>query len=187
MLKKLLGALALGLAALVVLISMRPSAFEIKRSVQIKAPAPVVFAQLADFGKWEAWSPWAKLDPNMHKELAGTQGSAGASYYWRGNDAVGEGRMTVEAIAAPERLTIKLEFLKPFAALNTTEFTLLTDAGGMTTVTWAMRGENNFMAKAFDLFMNMDKTVGADFERGLAALRGIAEGQAHTLGASTPG
>jgi hypothetical protein len=33
-----------------------------------------------------------------------------------------------------------------------------------------MTGRNNFMSKAFDVFMNMDKMVGADFEKGLEAL-----------------
>ena len=38
-----------------------------------------------------------------------------------------------------------------------------------------MAGENNFMAKAFGLFMNMDKMVGGDFEKGLAQLKSVAE------------
>jgi hypothetical protein len=33
-----------------------------------------------------------------------------------------------------------------------------------------MTGPNNFMAKAFGLFMDMEKMVGPDFEKGLADL-----------------
>ena len=39
-----------------------------------------------------------------------------------------------------------------------------------------MDGQNNFMAKAMGLFMNFDTTVGGEFEKGLASLKGIAEG-----------
>ena len=71
-------------------------------------------------------------------------------------------------------IRIKLEFLKPFAATNTAEFSFKPD-GNQTTVTWSMFGTNNFMAKAFGLFMNMDKLVGGDFEKGLAQLKSVAE------------
>jgi hypothetical protein len=36
-----------------------------------------------------------------------------------------------------------------------------------------MTGRNNFMAKAFCLFMDMDKMVGGDFEKGLAQLDSV--------------
>jgi hypothetical protein len=68
----------------------------------------------------------------------------------------------------------KLEFLKPFKATNTTEFTFKPD-GGETVVTWSMSGQCNFMAKAFGLFMNCDKMVGGDFEKGLAGMKSLAE------------
>jgi hypothetical protein len=38
--------------------------------------------------------------------------------------------------------------------------------------------ENNFMAKAFGLLMNMDKLVGSDFEKGLAGMKAVAEAPA---------
>ena len=41
-----------------------------------------------------------------------------------------------------------------------------------------MSGENGAMGKLFSLFMDMDKTVGGDFERGLAALKAQAEAAA---------
>ena len=38
-----------------------------------------------------------------------------------------------------------------------------------------MFGNNNFMAKAIHLFMNMDKMVGDQFEKGLAQMKSVAE------------
>ena len=89
-------------------------------------------------------------------------------------DKVGEGRMTITDSQAPKSVTIRLEFLKPFAATNTTQFDLVPSGSG-TSVTWAMTGRNNFVAKAMCVFMDMDKMVGPDFEAGLANLKVMAE------------
>jgi len=140
----------------------------------IGAPAPVVFAQVNDFHNWDAWSPWAKIDPAMKKTHEGAPAGTGAIYTWAGNDQVGEGRMTLTESRPNELVRIKLEFMKPFASTADTEFTFK-PAGDQTAVTWSMAGEKNFMAKAFGLFMNMDKMIGDDFEKGLAQMKSVAE------------
>src|SRR5262249_40267255 len=86
-----------------------------------------------------------------------------------GNSQVGEGRMTITDSQPAKSLVIRLEFLKPFAATNTAQFDLAPEGSG-TKVTWSMSGNNNFVAKTFSVFMDVDKLVGADFERGLANL-----------------
>ncbi len=82
--------------------------------------------------------------------------------------------MTLTESRANELVRIKLEFLKPFPAVNSTEFSFQPE-GTQTAVTGSMTGTNNFMAKAFCMFMNMDKMVGGDFEKGLAQLKTVAE------------
>ena len=42
-------------------------------------------------------------------------------------------------------------------------------------MTWSMSGDKNFMAKAIHLFMNMDKMIGGQFEKGLAEMKSIVE------------
>ena len=174
MLKKILIALAVIVIVLVILITLQPATFRIARSTAIAAPVAKVFEQVNDFHKWEGWSPWAKLDPAMKTTFAGAPAGTGAIYSWSGNNDVGEGRMTLTESRPNELVRIKLEFIKPFAATNTTEFAFKPEAD-KTMVTWTMFGSNNFMAKAFGLFMNMDKMVGGDFEKGLAQLKSVAE------------
>ncbi len=174
MFKKILIAIALIVVVFVVVVATRRADFRITRSTTIAAPAEVVFAQVNDFHKWDAWSPWAKLDPAMKQTHEGAPAGTGAIYSWTGNKEVGEGRMTIAESQANESIRIKLEFLKPFASVNTTDFNFK-PAGGQTTVTWSMSGTNNFIAKAFCLFMNMDKMVGGDFEKGLAQMKSVAE------------
>jgi len=175
MLKKILIALAAIIVVLIVVVALQPSDFRIVRSASILAPPSALFAQVNDFHKWESWSPWEKLDPAMKKSFEGAPSGTGAIYAWAGNDQVGEGRMTVTGSRPDEFIRIKLEFLKPWEATNTTEFTF-TPEGDRTAVTWSMSGENNFMSKAFGLFMNMDKMIGDDFEKGLAQLESAVGG-----------
>lgn len=178
MIKKiLLGALVVivvGVAIFCVVVAMQPAHYHVERSATMNAPAIVVFNQVNDFHKWDAWSPWAKLDPNMKTSFEGAPAGNGAVYSWTGNSDVGEGRMTITDSKPSEVVKIKLDFIKPFAQTSATVFAFKPQ-GNQTAVTWTMDGENNFVGKAFCLFMNMDKMVGGDFEKGLAQMKAIAE------------
>jgi uncharacterized protein YndB with AHSA1/START domain len=174
MLKKILFAIAAVIAVLLIVVAMQPSEFRITRSATMAAPPAAVFAQVNDFHKWDAWSPWAKLDPTMKATYDGAEAGTGAKYAWIGNKDVGEGRMTILESQPSELIRIKLEFLNPFEATNTTVFAFKPE-GDKTAVTWTMEGNNKFMSKAFGLFMNMDKLVGGDFEKGLARMKALVE------------
>jgi len=166
--------LALIVVVLVVVIALQPAEFRLTRTSTLAAPPAVVFAQVNDLHKWEAWSPWAKLDPAMKQTYEGAPSGIGAVYAWTGNKKVGTGRMTLTENRPGEMVRLRLEFLKPFACTNTTEFTFKPE-GGRTAVTWTMAGRNNFMGKACGLVMNVEKMVGADFEKGLAQLQAVVE------------
>jgi uncharacterized protein YndB with AHSA1/START domain len=174
MLKKILIGIAVIVGAFVVIVALQPSDFRIVRSSTIAAPPATVFAQVNDFHKWEAWSPWARLDPAAKSSFDGPAAGNGATFRWAGNEEVGEGSMTITESRPSDLIRIKLEFLKPFAATNTAEFTFKPE-GEQTVVTWSMFGTNNFIAKAFCLFINMDKMVGGQFEKGLASMKSVAE------------
>ena len=98
----------------------------------------------------------------------------GAIYTWSGNNEVGEGRMTITESRPSDLIRIKLEFFKPFAGNSIAEFTFKPQ-GNQTLVTWSMTGTNNFMAKAIHLFINMDKMIGGQFEKGLADMKSVVE------------
>jgi hypothetical protein len=174
MLKKILIALAAIVVVFVGVVAMQPSDFRIVRTATMSTPASAVFAQVNDFHNWEAWSPWAKLDPAAKNSFEGPSAGIGTIFRWAGNKEVGEGSMTITESRPSDLIRIKLEFLKPFAATNSAEFTFKPD-GDQTAVTWSMAGKNNFISKAICLFMNMDKMVGGKFEEGLAAMKSIVE------------
>ena len=174
MLVKILGALVVVVAGLAVVVALQPSDFRISRTATIAAPAPVVFAQVNDFHNWAAWSPWAKLDPAMRQTYEGAPTGAGAIYTWVGNREVGEGRMTVVESRPSELIRVKLDFAKPLAGTSVAEFTFRPE-GDRTAVTWTMTGEKSFVAKAIHLVMSMDRMIGDQFEKGLAAMKTVAE------------
>jgi hypothetical protein len=177
MFKKILIFLGVILAVFLVIVALQPADFRVSRSATIPAPAPAVFAQVNDLHKWQAWSPWEKLDPAMKRSFEGPPAGVGATYSWTGNKEVGEGRMTITESRPNELVLMKLEFFKPFAATNTSEFTFKTE-GGQTAVTWSMAGRKNFISKAVCMFMNMDKMVGGQFEEGFANLKTVSEAAA---------
>jgi hypothetical protein len=174
MLKKILIALAVIVVAFAGFVAMQPSEFRITRAATISAPAPAVFAQVNDFHNWEAWSPWAKLDPAAKTSFEGPSAGAGAVFRWAGNKEIGEGSMTITESRPSEWIRIRLEFLKPFRDTATTEFTF-EPKGDQTAVTWSMAGENNFISRAFCLFMDMDEMVGGMYEKGLAQMKSLVE------------
>jgi hypothetical protein len=171
--KVLIGFVAI-LAVFAIVVALQPPDFTIARSASMAAAPAAVFDQVNDFHRWEAWSPWAKLDPAMKQTYEGASSGTGAVYTWAGNDDVGEGRMTILESRPGELVRIKLEFLKPFAQTNQTDFAFKGDGAG-TSVTWTMTGKKNFVSKAFCLFMDMDKMVGGDFEKGLAQMKAAVE------------
>ncbi len=162
---------------LLIVIAMQAGDFRYARSATIAAPPAVIFPHVNDFKKMDVWSPWLKFDSNVKITHEGPLSGNGAIESWEGNKNVGAGRMTMIESRPNELIRLKLEFFRPFAATNTGEFTFKPEGSG-TTVTWAMMGKRNFMTKAMGLFMNFDKMIGGNFEKGLAELKKIAESEA---------
>lgn len=178
MIKKLLLAVSaiivIAVAIILIAAAMQADDLKVTRSATYSAPPEKVFEQVNDFRKWDAWSPWAKLDPNMIVTHSGAANGVGAAYAWKGNSDVGEGKMTINASHPYEHIGIDLDFIAPMEAKNKTDFTFKAN-GDKTDVTWTMVGKKNFVTKIFCVFFDMDKLIGADFEKGLTQLRSVVE------------
>lgn len=174
MIKKILLGIvaAIGLFAAYVALLAPDVYFE--RTVTIAAPAPAVFEQVNDFRKWEAWSPWAKLDPNSKAEFSGPPAGEGTVMQWSGNDKVGEGMMTLIESRPAEKINIRVDFRKPFEGTSQSQFTFK-PAGNQTQVTWAITGESNFIGRAMCLVFNMQREMQETMDKGLASMKQVAE------------
>jgi uncharacterized protein YndB with AHSA1/START domain len=166
----------LGVVVVAVLIyaATKPDTFRIQRTTSIKAPPETIYALIEDFHRWEAWSPWEKIDPALKRSYSGSPSGKGAVYAWDGNKDVGQGRMEIVESSPPSKLTLKLDFMKPFEAHNRVVFTLLPQ-GDATTVTQAMDGPSPYLSKLMGLVFNIDRMVGDKYEEGLASLKALAE------------
>jgi hypothetical protein len=166
--------LVVGVAAVLAYAGTRPDTFRVQRTATIKAPPDKIFPLINEFRNWSEWSPYEKKDPAMKRAMGATASGKGATYAWDGDKNVGEGRMEITDASPPSKVVIKLDFMRPFEAHNTAEFTLA-PKGDATDVTWAIYGPNLFVGKVMGLFINMDNMIGKDFEAGLANLKSLAE------------
>lgn len=174
MIKKILLGLVAVIAILLIVASFQPGTMVVERSATMAAPLSAVFAVVNDFSRWNDWSPWAKLDPEMKTSLEGPTTGVGAVYKWSGNNEVGEGRTSLVESVPDQKVGMKLAFVRPFPGESDVQFTFTPEGDG-TKVTWAMQSPQPFMAKLVGLFIDCEKMCGDSFLEGLANLKKVVE------------
>jgi len=170
----IVAVLAVAIAIILILAMAKPKTLRVQRAATVQSPPERIFAAISDFRQWGAWSPWEAKDPAMARSFGGAASGRGAVYAWDGNKNVGSGRMEILEATLPSKIVIKLDFLRPFEAHNTAEFTMLSQ-GDVTNVTWVMHGPAVLMSRVMQVFINMDRMIGKDFEIGLANLKKLTE------------
>ena len=179
MLKKILIALAAIIAIFLIVVALQPSEFHVERTATIAAPPAAVFDQVNDFHKWDAWSPWVKLDPSAKITFEGPPSGTGTIMTWAGNNQVGGGKMTLTESRPNELVKINVDIVKPMEGSSTSEFAFK-PGGDQTAVTWSMSGHQNFIAKAMRLLMNGKKMMFDIMDKGLANVKSVVEGASKT-------
>ncbi|MBU2582103.1 MAG: SRPBCC family protein [Alphaproteobacteria bacterium] len=177
MLKKVLLSLLFAIGVFAIYIAVLPSEFSVARSTTIAAAPEAVFQHVNDLKKWDAWSPWAKRDPNAKAEFEGPENGKGAVFKWDGNQDVGKGSMTIAESIPPRGIEIKLDFIEPFPGTSDVGFEF-EPVDNATKVTWSMAGEQGYLERAMCTLMglDMDEMIGKDYETGLANLKRVVEG-----------
>lgn len=176
MFKKILIGGGVLVALLVVIVAAQPSEYYVERSLEMGAPAEVVWEQLSDFNAWKAWSPWHKMDPDQKTNVTGDAGAVGHTSYWDGEKS-GKGSQAIVVADKPKHLGMKLVMLEPMPDEAKTGFKL-EEVGDATKVTWFIDGNNNFVKKFFALVMGMEEMLGSMFDQGLSELKPIVEQKA---------
>lgn len=173
MIKSLLIGIFAIIIAFVGYVALQPPISTIQRSAVIAAPAAQIYPHVNSPRKWDAWSPWAKLDPNAKTEFEGPEAGVGAIFRWSGNEQIGEGAMAVVESKPDEAVKYRMDFVKPFASVSYADFKFEPEGAG-TRVTWSMTGERPFLARAMCILFNADAQIGEMFEKGLANLATVA-------------
>ncbi len=174
-LKRILIGLVVLVVAAVAIAYILPRHVALDRSIVIAAPAETVFPLINNLKEFEKWSPWAKIDPNMKVTYSGPESGAGQKNQWRSDHAsVGNGSQEIIASEANKHVKTKLEFDGQGAAEAAFD---LAPSGDDTKVTWSFETDlgMNPIGRYFGLMI--EGWVGADFEKGLASLKELAETQ----------
>ena len=161
-------------AAVFAYASTRPDTFQIQRSTHITAPTERIFPLINDLHSFNRWNPFLDKDPAVRLAYSGADAGKGAAHTWDGNAEVGQGRLEITDASSPSKVNMKLEMIRPMAATNTVVFTM-DPVGATTKVTWTMSGPHACMSKVMGLFIDIDRMVGTEFEKGLARLKVLAE------------
>jgi hypothetical protein len=167
----LLAVFCLGVVALA---ARKPDTFQVQRSATIKAPPEKIFPYLNSPKAAMAWIPFLEPDPNVKLSYAGPESGKGAAQSWSGNTQVGEGKIEIINSKPPTEVTLQLDMLKPLEGHNTVVYSL-EPKGDVTNMTWVMSGHQPMIGKIVSVFIDCDRMVGEQFEKGLAKLKTVVE------------
>lgn len=157
-----------------ILCFLGPSTTHIHREIQINRSVATLMDTLYDFKFFqEKWSPWTEKDPTMKVTYRGEIGVKGSSISWESkHEEVGKGSMTY-LYTSKDTVMMNLHF-DDFGD-SKLYFLVRKESPTAVTVSWNMFSENSFFTRAFLLFMDLDKLVGSDFEKGLKKLKSALE------------
>jgi len=152
-----------------------PAKALVTRSIDISAPPDRVFSIVGDLRRFNEFSPWADLDPDIKYTYEGPESGVGQLMRWSSQNAdVGNGAQTIVRYEPATFVETQLDF--GMQGKSTASFDLVPSTAG-TNVTWTFNSDlEGIPAKWFGLMF--DRWIGADYEKGLAKLKAVAEAPA---------
>jgi len=166
--------LVLLILAIFIYAAFQPNQMNISREMFLKANPSSIFPYINNTKKADEWMPWSEIDPGVKTSYSGPIEGVGSISSWVSSGKMGVGHAVIVESLINKLVKTKLTYEKPFAMGQLAEISLLEKSDG-TIVKWSVTGENNFIGRIFCLFMNMDKVVGGQFERGLSKLKILVE------------
>jgi len=149
-----------------------PSRYEVRRAIEINAPADKVYDLVVETRAWKTWGAWYRRDPNMQIRYSGPPFGMGAKWSWE-SKTEGKGTMEFTRVEPNARVEYRLTF--PEFNMVSTGALALEPAGKATRLTWTITGDTGSNPLKHYLAAVMDRMVGPDFEAGLANLKAVAE------------
>ncbi len=158
-----------GLALLYVILGLvGPKNYHVERSMVVNGSSDLVWNEVSHFRNWERWSPWQEMEPDVKHIYEGEDGAVGSVMKWEGDkNKTGTGQMTFSAMDPNKKINYDLMFIVPFESKSNGYFTFEGAENNKTKVIWVNEGDISFAMRPMMMFMNMDKMLGGDFERGL--------------------
>ena len=170
---KLIKRLLLSVAALIVILILAsyflPQKQHVERSIDISAPAEIIYPHLANPKLFSEWSPWSSIDPNMKTTYSGAASGEGAGMTWQSdNQSVGTGTWVITKAVENESVEVNMDFGDQGGA---TSFFTLEPNGQNTKVIWGFDTDAGMNPIMRYMGLLMDKMVGNEYAKGLVALK----------------
>jgi len=162
------------IALLLLYAALRPAQRSISRSLIIAARPETLFPYINNGKKSFEWMPWKDSDPGVTMQYSGPAEGVGASSAWVSSGKMGIGNAVIVASVLNKSVQTQLTYTKPVAMSQLAEISLEPVTSG-TKVTWSVNCHNGFFFRLIGLFVNFDKLVGGEFEKGLRKLKSLTE------------
>jgi hypothetical protein len=176
MIMKILIVIAIIIAIPLVVAIFAKKEYHIEKMVNINRPKKAVFDYIRLLKNQDNFSVWAMMDPQMKKYFQGTDGNPGFVSGWEStNKKVGKGEQQIKKVTEGERIDYEIRFIEPFAGIAQASMETDSVSQNETRVTWQFDSRMNYPMNIMLLFMNMDKMVGNDLEKGLINLKKVLE------------
>jgi effector-binding domain-containing protein len=174
-LKTLVVLLLIAIGIVTILIMVLPVKQILVRTTMINAKPATVYEYLSKLSNFNKWSVWSQNDSSMINTITGTDGTLGAINTWKGDPSLsGEGRIQITSLKIEQKIKHHISFLQPKQMEADADFKL-ESINGQTKVTWTFEKATPRPRNIFNLFGNLDKEMGKDFEQGLANLKTAIE------------
>jgi hypothetical protein len=144
-----------------------PSAWQVERSVVIRASAPSIFPYLNSLKQWREWTVWYQQHPDMKTEYSGPDAGVGATSRWNGED----GRGVMKIMQSEQNRLVAYTLLFNAGEFRTDGVLTLVPEGEGTRVVWGAAGEvgRSPVNRYFALILG--RRIGADFDDSLTLLK----------------
>lgn len=163
------------IGAILVMGAIEPTDAIVTRTILIKAPKEAVWEQIVHFKNWPNWSPWIQKDSTVKITYTGTDGEPGSSYRWVGNpELTGEGEMKNVAVSE-NTLNCEMTIVEPWHMEAKIALVVKDTTDDMQKVTWTFVKHTPYPLNAMNMFVNIDKYMGGDFESGLKNMKTFVE------------
>lgn len=174
MIKKIMIVLSAAIGIFLAYVAMQSNHYEIAREITVQASAEKIFPYINNSHKTFEWMPWKEMDSKMSMRFEGPDEGVGSRSIWESEGKMGHGSAEVVESVANAFVKTRLEYTKPMSMSQIAQISLAPE-DGVTRVVWMVSGENTFISRLFCFFMDMDKVVGTQFEKGLATLKSQVE------------
>jgi hypothetical protein len=93
---------------------------------------------------------------------------------WHGSGRAASAHMTIIESVTPSKVSVNVDWRKPFKAGNLNEFTIRAQ-GDATAVTWSIQASHLYPMKVVGIFVDIQSEFGKHMESALKNLKSVAK------------